>query len=66
MPNFDQMTAEQKKQWEFNQELDKMCKEEALENKEDFNETITCAVCDTMLGYSKERWVEALCEGCKQ
>lgn len=59
------MTKEEEEQLKFSQELDKICVEEALENKEDFNQTVSCAICNSVLGWSKEMFLEVLCKECQ-
>jgi len=64
MPNFDIMTEKERELWDFTQEIHKDAIQNAIDSREEFNETIVCAICETTIGYSKDRMMEAICEGC--
>ena len=48
------MTPEQRKLWDETKEIEQLAKEEVLENKKDFDEGIRCAICEVLIGYSKD------------
>ena len=58
------MNKKQKEKWEFAQQMQKEIKEDAIKNKSKYNDEIVCSICDKILGYAKEPFVEALCEKC--
>jgi hypothetical protein len=58
------MTPKERKAFNESQSFMKMAKEDAIKTKDEFSDYIVCQICYKILGYSKQAFIEALCEEC--
>lgn len=58
------MTKEERRRWNESQSIMKDIKETAMKEKGEYDEEIVCAICDKILGYTKEAFTDALCKEC--